>query len=1244
MKSSRAGGTARVEASLARGTARNDGGTLGRYEFKEQLAVGGMGVIHRAYDRWTQRQVAYKQLKVDNPDQRPRMTALFQREYDTLARLSHPNIVEVYDYGEDAHGPYYAMELLSGSDLSQLAPLPWRETCRIVRDIASALALIHARKLVHRDVSPNNVRLTSEQRAKLIDFGGLTPFGRPRELIGTPTFVPPECLERGELDQRSDLYSLGAVAYWALTRRVPLKARSFDELFSAWKEPIRPPSEHVAQLPPELDKLVLSMLARDPLSRPTSAAHVIDRLTAIAELEPEQDERRVAYSYLAHPSLCGRSEVLESLQRVLALSMRGNSQVVVVEGRAGLGRTAVLDHAARLAQVSGATLLRAQGELSAAPFSIARRLTDAAHALFPQLEASAERGSQHIPVAATRARPARTAVEVAEHHAAMVAAATQVLVRTAEISPLVIVIDDLQGCDPESLAVIAALADSEKQANLTLIVSTLTGHPRANDPAHRKVLERAVRLTLTALDPGHMVELVHALFGGVPNSHRLAQWLFTQTGGVPGSVIDLARVLLQRGAVRYTHGTFALPHDIDTDLSSIDLTNATLARLSDLPGDARRLTELFALHEGPLTPDQLAHAGVVHLRATLLCLEELTSRGIVMETSEGFALPAETLRAAIVEGLGVPQQRALHERLARALLAHPGHDPESRLHATMHLIKGGCEDEAAELIQPELALLTSAADMSGVAAIGVRWVPLLEALLAIYRKQQRSKEQRLKLMVPLVLVGFYGALSAQRRHIDEALEAMSELSGMTLATKLRPYFGGMLALIIGTLYASLRWVFTPKRERVCPKPSDMVNELVSMVSSGCAAAASAFDAEAAARYVRWLEPLSALPKSSAGHLLREFCVAVAETIAGQQSAASSRYARLITCFSKPVRGVDERLRQSLYLGALNGRAQAEVSNPEGKVLELADELSRGAPFFTPHAESARMTYYALRGEHKSAALHRERAEMLALRGGVSWSAVTVMTVRFMYAAAFTHDVIGLVQVTAELDRLSAIAPKLSFYRRFAEAWIEHLRGRTAQAAQLLEQLHAEEGEPPVSRQVNRTFYAAVLNELGRHEEARAICKLVVQESPRGEQDASWPLAQLAFAEQGLGHREVALALIARHVSNAEQSNNPLWLGSAHRDAALLALTHMDFAAFEHHFAAMQQLFRQTENPSLIQQCDAVLDRAVQVGARAKLHAPVVPTLEQAFDERDAETMMETTEAQPPTALDVTRQAVKAEAG
>ena len=170
-----------------------------------------MGEVFAAVDRSTGASIALKRL-LTAPAERRTFEVLFMREYHALSELRHPRIIEVYDYGVDAGTPYYTMELLDGQDLGKISPLPYRDACRYLRDVASSHALLHARRLLHRDVSPRNVRRTSDGRCKLLDFGAMIPFGIPPNVTGTPPCIAPEALQGAPLDQRSDLYSLGALA------------------------------------------------------------------------------------------------------------------------------------------------------------------------------------------------------------------------------------------------------------------------------------------------------------------------------------------------------------------------------------------------------------------------------------------------------------------------------------------------------------------------------------------------------------------------------------------------------------------------------------------------------------------------------------------------------------------------------------------------------------------------------------------------------------------------------------------------------------------------------------------------------------------------------------------------------------------------------------------------------------------------------------------------------------------------
>ncbi|HEX6239856.1 MAG TPA: protein kinase, partial [Polyangiales bacterium] len=132
----------------------------GCYRIEGALGEGGMASVYRAVHVITGQHVAAKVLRApEAPAQRSEILHLFEQEFTTLAQVSHPRVVAGYDYGIDPHaGPFYVMELLDGGDLHQRAPMPWRELCAAARDVCAALALLHSRRLVYRDLSPKNVR------------------------------------------------------------------------------------------------------------------------------------------------------------------------------------------------------------------------------------------------------------------------------------------------------------------------------------------------------------------------------------------------------------------------------------------------------------------------------------------------------------------------------------------------------------------------------------------------------------------------------------------------------------------------------------------------------------------------------------------------------------------------------------------------------------------------------------------------------------------------------------------------------------------------------------------------------------------------------------------------------------------------------------------------------------------------------------------------------------------------------
>ncbi len=261
----------------------------GRYRLVELLGSGGMATIYRATDTGLGRDVALKLLRPEylrDPD----FSSRFRQEAQAAASLSHPNIVHVYDYGEDPSGPYIVMELIDGEDLASIlrrsGALPPRQVARIGAGVARALAAAHARGLVHRDIKPGNVLIGADGAVKVADFGIARAVAEaqvtlPGTTLGSVHYFSPEQARGEPATAASDIYSLGIVLYEMLTGARPFEGDSAASVALArLTGPIPDPAAVRPSVPTDLASITRRALALDPKDRWPSAAVMADALDA----------------------------------------------------------------------------------------------------------------------------------------------------------------------------------------------------------------------------------------------------------------------------------------------------------------------------------------------------------------------------------------------------------------------------------------------------------------------------------------------------------------------------------------------------------------------------------------------------------------------------------------------------------------------------------------------------------------------------------------------------------------------------------------------------------------------------------------------------------------------------------------------------------------------------------------------------------------------------------------------------
>lgn len=284
----------------------------GRYLLGSRIAGGGMGEVWRGTDTVLERPVAIKLLKTGLTDD-PEFLARFRAEARNAARLSHGNIAQVYDYGEDNGTAFLVMELVEGEPLSQViadsAPMPEGDAVHLLVQAANALHAAHAKGIVHRDIKPANIVVDDEYVAKLTDFGiaralDASSMTRAGEVMGTPQYLAPEAAMGKEATPESDIYSLGVVAFQLLTGRLPFQADTAVGFALAHVQQPVPPLPD--SLPAALRAVIDASLAKNPDDRPQGAAEFARELQAAIGGEAPPTHRmapvRVAHLPEVHPT------------------------------------------------------------------------------------------------------------------------------------------------------------------------------------------------------------------------------------------------------------------------------------------------------------------------------------------------------------------------------------------------------------------------------------------------------------------------------------------------------------------------------------------------------------------------------------------------------------------------------------------------------------------------------------------------------------------------------------------------------------------------------------------------------------------------------------------------------------------------------------------------------------------------------------------------------------------------------
>ncbi len=1237
------------------------GRIAGRYRIERTLGQGGMAIVYLVHDITNQKMVALKRLSIQNqdPDKYNHLAELFEHEYYTLTQLSHPHVVEVYDFGRDESAPYYTMELLEGGDLRDLSPLDWARACAVMYDVCSVLSLLHSRHLIHRDLTPRNVHCTREMKAKLIDFGAMLPMGPCKQVVGTPTYTAPEVMTLQALDARTDLYSLGTTLYYVLTGRNAYSARNFNALRHAWRSKPRPPSSLVPDIPKELDTLVLSLIDLDPLARPSNAAEVMDRLSAIASLDVSE-HLTVSQAYLSTPMLVGRDAQVVRIRKHLIKARRGSGRSVVIESEPGMGRSRFLDACVLEGKLLGATVLRADAsDAHSGAWGVVRVLatqlldalpheaSKAAKPHFPvlghimpdlisrtvssmslpprkslppvgkntdqavahQTEGGEQLSSSELRIKRNSWRPssrvAKSEIPLEEFDdpqqlrpRVQIALRDWLLTISVQRS-IIIAVDDFHRIDEPSAAFLALLSNEISQKNLLVVATTENNIPESAATTLKLLRRNGSSIKLKGLKLDDTQALLGSVFGDAPNVQLLADRLYQVSQGSPSAIMKFAQHLVDKRVIRYEAGAWTLPNRIDTGDLPESLNAALKARLETLNQEALQLAQTLALSaEHSFSIDECLFLSDLSDKARVVrTLNELLAFEIVSTDGHRYALSQQGWVSILKEGVDRERIRALHLRMAEMYIRRGN----EACRVARHLFEAGEEKRGLDVLIADAESDKEKIDQSSqafsdfVLSLPRDWREVYEKALSVSLKQNRPKKESFLLRVILTRISDHSGLE-KRSHVFEVVDQLVRDSGLARYKELDDSLDEQKRLFQALEQTQKRYDKSPQAERVLPV-QEAIPELAKTLSNVVGIAASSYDADLLAAMPS-LEPLA--PLSPALHVIDQIVAATLTMFSAHLEKTIERFREVIKRISEPDRGgLDDTVYKNTYFGFRYGLGMVESSLGIASSLEWADEIEK-EPLHQVNAWRIRMVYYLRQGDVQKAEKCKKKIEVLQIQNSPSQFYEGSHLYPELNAGAWSDD---LVKVKRVIDGLEAMAKRFAPWvpvLHFARGEYQRIRGDFKSALEEHEKALSFMAPARHLTWASATgAYLKTLLELDRIDDVIEMAESKLSEAVKARLQVETSNIRLplaiAYAKRGMFDSAIEQCETAIDAYRVLGSEG-MNIGGAYEIRARVAVLMQDEEGFRTYASLCADQYKAGRNPALT----AKYEKLMQFAARADL--------------------------------------------
>lgn len=676
--------TRRGQGSIAASVSR-------RYRILGLLGEGGMGRVYQALDRLTGTEVALKQVLLPPPVTEFASAELrgkgdgmvmanrsaLAEEFRTLALLRHPNVVSVTDYGFDGDGQaFYIMELLHDvKPLLQFARgRSAAEQIELLIQLLFALAYLHRRGIVHRDLTPSNIlviRGPGGPIVKVVDFGLAVDADRAGEtsVAGTLRYMAPELLRGDAASESSDLYAVGMMAYQMLSGRYPFEAeRGAAQLLREVLEK----TPDLSALGPAMRPVLGRALSKSPEHRQADAATLLRELAAAADFPLKNEPVAARDSYLMAARFVGRQIELRQLQTALHETQRGRGSAWLVGGESGVGKSRLVEELRSRALVAGFLTTRGQAVQGGTAYHVWQEVLKVVALQVPLGELQASVIGAIVPdlprICECQLAPLQ-ALDATSARLRLLHVVGDALQRLPDKT--LIILEDLHYADPESLALLHHITGG--LAGRLLLVATYRDDEMPRLPVALKNLQK---LRLSRLNRKDMEQLCESMLGSAGKNRRLVDFIAAETEGNTFFMVEAMRALAAESGSLEAIGRNGLPERV----FSGGMEEVLDRRLSRVPREAWTLLQLAAV-----AGRQLDLALLTYLLPQVEAqIRELADLGILELHAQLWRFSHDRLRDRVRDALDPVARQELHARIAKGVEHVYSGDPSHIAQAAYH--------------------------------------------------------------------------------------------------------------------------------------------------------------------------------------------------------------------------------------------------------------------------------------------------------------------------------------------------------------------------------------------------------------------------------------------------------------------------------------------------------------------------------------------------------------------------------